>query len=48
MEGTSSPTYVTAAWRPPLLIVSDGAAGLIGAIEQAYPKALRQRCVIHR
>lgn len=39
---------MTAAWRPPLLIVSDGAAGLIGAIEQVYPKALRQRCVIHR
>ena len=31
----------------PLLIVSDGASGLIGAIEQVYPKALRQRCVIH-
>jgi len=32
----------------PLLIISDGAAGLIGAIEQAYPGALRQRCIIHR
>jgi putative transposase len=32
----------------PLLIISDGAPGLIAAIEQAYPKALRQRCVIHR
>ena len=32
----------------PLLIVSDGAPGLIGAIEQAYPQALRQRCLIHR
>ena len=39
---------MTAAWRPPLLIVGDGAAGLIGAIEQVYPKALRQCCVIHR
>jgi transposase-like protein len=29
----------------PLLIVSDGAPGLIAAIEQAYPKALRQRCL---
>jgi transposase-like protein len=38
---------VTGAGRPPLLIVSDGAAGLIGAIEQVYPKALRQRYV-HR
>jgi putative transposase len=32
----------------PLLIVSDGAPGLIAAIEQAYPKALRQRCLVHR
>ncbi len=32
----------------PLLIISDGAAGLITAIEQVYPKALRQRCLIHR
>ena len=32
----------------PLLVVSDGAPGLIAAIEQAYPKALRQRCLIHR
>ena len=32
----------------PLLIISDGAPGLISAIEQAYPRALRQRCVIHR
>ena len=32
----------------PLLIISDGARGLIAAIEQAYPKALRQRCLIHR
>jgi putative transposase len=32
----------------PLLIVSDGAPGLVAAIEQIYPKALRQRCLIHR
>jgi putative transposase len=32
----------------PLLIISDGAPGLIAAIEQAYPAALRQRCIIHR
>ena len=32
----------------PLLIISDGAPGLIGAIEQAYPAALRQRCLVHR
>jgi len=29
----------------PLLVISDGAPGLIAAIEQAYPKALRQRCL---
>ena len=32
----------------PLLIISDGAPGLIGAIEQVFPAALRQRCIIHR
>jgi transposase-like protein len=32
----------------PLLVISDGAAGLISAIEQAFPKALRQRCLVHR
>jgi transposase-like protein len=32
----------------PLLVISDGAPGLSAAIEQAFPKALRQRCLIHR
>lgn len=32
----------------PLLVISDGSAGLIGAIERAFPQALRQRCLIHR
>jgi putative transposase len=32
----------------PLLVISDGAPDLITAIEQAFPKALRQRCLIHR
>jgi putative transposase len=32
----------------PLLVVSDGNPGLVGAIEQVFPKALRQRCLIHR
>ena len=31
----------------PLLIISDGNPGLIGAIEQVFPRALRQRCLIH-
>ena len=32
----------------PLLVVSNGAAGLIAAMEQTMPAALRQRCLIHR
>lgn len=32
----------------PLLVISDGAPGLIAAIEQVFPRSLRQRCVIHR
>jgi putative transposase len=32
----------------PLLVISDGAPGLIAAIEQVFPRALRQRCLIHR
>jgi putative transposase len=32
----------------PLLVISDGAPGLISAIETVFPHALRQRCVIHR
>lgn len=34
--------------RPPLLVISDGAAGLIAAAETALPRSLRQRCLIHR
>ena len=34
--------------RPPLLTVTDGAPGLIGAVEQVFPDSLRQRCVVHR
>ena len=32
----------------PLLVISDGAKGLIAAIERIFPKALRQRCLVHR
>lgn len=32
----------------PLLVISDGAAGLVGAIETTMGGALRQRCLIHR
>lgn len=34
--------------RDPLLVVSDGGPGLIGAVEIVFPVSLRQRCVIHR
>ena len=32
----------------PLLVISDGAPGLIGAVESTMGAALRQRCLIHR
>jgi putative transposase len=34
--------------RPPLLVICDGAPGLIGAIEQLFDRSLRQRCLVHR
>ena len=34
--------------RCPLLVISDGAAGLIGALERTTGAALRQRCRVHR
>ncbi len=34
--------------RAPLLVVSDGAPGLINAVEQLWPRADRQRCTVHR
>jgi putative transposase len=39
---------VTRGLRPPLLVVSDGAPGLIAAAELVFPQSLRQRCAIHR
>lgn len=32
----------------PLLVVSDGAAGIIKAIETCFPRSERQRCLAHR
>ncbi|MBS4729220.1 IS256 family transposase [Mycobacterium sp. SM1] len=32
----------------PLLVISDGAPGLIGAVERSMGAALRQRCLVHR
>lgn len=34
--------------RPPVLVISDGAPGLVSAAEHTFPAALRQRCLIHR
>ncbi|KKB96906.1 hypothetical protein WU83_32120 [Mycobacterium nebraskense] len=31
----------------PLLVISDGAPGLIGAVDRTMGAALRQRCLIH-
>jgi putative transposase len=33
---------------PPLLVISDGAGGLIDATETVLGRSLRQRCLIHR
>jgi putative transposase len=32
----------------PLLVVSDGAPGLIRAIEECFPRSARQRCLAHK
>ena len=32
----------------PVLVVSDGAPGVIRAIEEAFPRSARQRCLAHR
>ncbi len=34
--------------RPPLLIISDAAPGLLSACEQVFGRSLRQKCLIHR
>jgi transposase-like protein len=34
--------------RQPLLVISDGAPGLIAAVEKYFPKADRQRCIAHK
>ena len=32
----------------PLLVITDGAPGLIRAVEECFPRAARQRCLAHR
>jgi len=34
--------------KPPVTITSDGAPGLISAVEQVWSKSLRQRCLVHK
>lgn len=34
--------------RAPLLVITHGAAGLIGAVELVCSNSLRQRCLVHR
>ena len=45
---TSWMSWLGRGLRPPLLVISDGAAGLISAAESVLPASLRQRCLIHR
>jgi putative transposase len=33
---------------PPLLVISDGNAGLIRAVKELWPTVARQRCIVHR
>ncbi|MBK5093734.1 MAG: IS256 family transposase [Actinobacteria bacterium] len=32
----------------PLLVVSDGAPGMLRAIEECFPRSVRQRCLVHK
>jgi putative transposase len=41
-------SLVSRGLRSPVLVISDGAPGLIGAAEQVFPASLRQRCLVHR
>lgn len=34
--------------KDPVLVTSDGAPGLIQAVEELFPLALRQRCLVHK
>jgi putative transposase len=39
---------VSRGLRSPVLMASDGASGLTAALEQMFPEALRQRCLVHK
>ena len=36
------------ALSDPILVISDGAPGLIRALEETFPRSLRQRCLAHK
>jgi putative transposase len=39
---------VSRGLQSPVLMTSDGAPGLTAALEQIFPEALRQRCLVHK
>jgi putative transposase len=45
---TLSRDLISRGLGAPMLIVADGAPGLVGAIEQCWPASDRQRCCVHR
>jgi putative transposase len=34
--------------KDPLLVTTDGGGGLIAAVDQCFPRSLRQRCLVHK
>jgi transposase-like protein len=47
-ESTDADLTTHRGLRAPLLPISDGAPGLTGAFDRAFPTSLRQRCLVHR
>jgi len=41
-------SLISRGLRAPVLVTSDGAPGMIRAIEEVFPTALRQRCLFHK
>ena len=35
-------------FRDPIAVITDGAPGVIRAVEEVFPKSLRQRCLAHK
>src|SRR5262249_31129276 len=42
------PGHTPRGLADPLLVVTDGAPGLIRAVEECFPRSYRQRCLAHR